>query len=233
MEEEKTGIPESITINGVTYAVKDTPELQKFIQSVAKVEKSKLYSQYENLKSQIANLSNVRVTGDLDTDTIVSKLQDTFVTKEDFKEMLPNIIKEVVQPVLTATEQSRQDELKQYREKLINENIGTCIPDLVKGDTKEELDESLQESIRLRSAYPSPVSTATGSGKVTDPLIQKQATEMTTQESPKVQNVAIPSTPFRSPAEVSGPDNVKQMPMSEFAEKRDQILSQLDALYGK
>ena len=41
-------IPESITINGVTYLVKDTPELQQFIQSIAKVEKSKLYSQMEN-----------------------------------------------------------------------------------------------------------------------------------------------------------------------------------------
>ena len=60
-EEKKVGIPESITINGVTYTVKDTPELQQFIQEVAKVEKSKLYTQFENLKSQIANLGKVRV----------------------------------------------------------------------------------------------------------------------------------------------------------------------------
>ena len=39
--EQKVGIPESITINGITYLVKETPELQQFIQSVAKVEKSK------------------------------------------------------------------------------------------------------------------------------------------------------------------------------------------------
>ena len=61
-EERKVGIPESITINGVTYAVKDTPELQQFIQEVAKVEKSKLYTQFENLKAQIANLGRVKVT---------------------------------------------------------------------------------------------------------------------------------------------------------------------------
>lgn len=231
MEEEKIGIPESITINGVTYTVKDTPELQKFIQSVAKVEKSKLYSQYENLKSQIANLSNVHVTEGMDYDAIVDKLQSILITKEDFKEMLPGMIKEVVQPVLTATEQSRQDELKQYREKLISENISTCIPDLVKGETKEELDNSLQESIRLRAAYPAPVST-NGNNQVSDPLIQKQAQEMVTQATP-AKNNTIPSTPFRPSVEASGPDNVKQMSMNEFAKKREQILSQLDAMYGK
>lgn len=155
-EEKKVGIPESITINGVTYAVKDTPELQQFIQEVAKVEKSKLYTQFENLKAQIANLGKVKVSGsgDFNTDAIVEKLRGTFVTKEDLQEVLPGVLKEVVQPVLAATEQNRQDELKQYREKLISENIATCIPDLVKGESKEELDASLKESIRLRTSYP-------------------------------------------------------------------------------
>ena len=50
-------IPESITINGVTYVVKDTPELLNFMQTVAKVEKNKLYSQFETLKEQIAKLA--------------------------------------------------------------------------------------------------------------------------------------------------------------------------------
>lgn len=178
-EEKKVGIPESITINGVTYAIKDTPELQQFIQEVAKVEKSKLYTQFENLKAQIANLGKVRVTGNsLDADTIVEKLKGTFVTKEDFQEMLPGVLKEVVQPVLTATEQNRKNELEQYREKLIGENIATCIPELVKGETKEELDASLKESIRIRAAYPTPSTAAIDPNKhVTDPLIQKQAQE--------------------------------------------------------
>ena len=243
-EEKKVGIPESITINGVTYAIKDTPELQQFIQEVAKVEKSKLYTQFENLKAQIANLGKVRVTGNsLDVDTIVEKLKGTFVTKEDFQEMLPGVLKEVVQPVLTATEQNRKNELEQYREKLIGENIATCIPELVKGETKEELDASLKESIRIRAAYPTPSTAAIDPNKhVTDPLIQKQAQEMVGQPltpTPQAAPVptaaptsAPPAAPRRPSPEVSGPQNVKQMPMNEFEKQREALKQQLEAMYG-
>lgn len=243
-EEKKVGIPESITINGVTYAIKDTPELQQFIQEVAKVEKSKLYTQFENLKAQIANLGKVRVTGNsLDVDTIVEKLKGTFVTKEDFQEMLPGVLKEVVQPVLTATEQNRKNELEQYREKLIGENIATCIPELVKGETKEELDASLKESIRIRAAYPTPSTAAIDPNKhVTDPLIQKQAQEMvgqpltpTPQAAPAptaAPTSAPPAAPRRPSPEVSGPQNVKQMPMNEFEKQREALKQQLEAMYG-
>lgn len=241
--EKKVGIPESITISGVTYTVKDTPELQQFIQEVAKVEKSKLYTQFENLKSQISNLGKVRVTGNLDADTIVEKLKGTFVTKEDFQEILPGVLKEVVQPVLTATEQNRKNELEQYREKLISENIATCIPDLVKGETKEELDASLQESIRLRASYPTPSTVHIDPTKhVTDPLIQKQAQEMGGQLSqtptpqaapaPAASTPMPPAAPRRPSPEVSGPQNVKQMPISEFERQRETLRQQLEAMYG-
>lgn len=243
-EEKKVGIPESITINGVIYTVKDTPELQQFIQEVAKVEKSKLYTQFENLKSQIANLGRVKVTGSsLDVDAIVEKLKGTFITKEDFQEMLPGVIKEVVQPVLTATEQNRQNELSQYREKLISENIATCIPELVKGETKEELDASLKESIRIRAAYPTPSTAGIDPAKhVSDPLIEKQAREMGSQPitpTPQVDPAptaapapVLPVAPRRPSPEVSGPQNVKQMPMGEFEKQREVLRQQLEAMYG-
>lgn len=245
--EKKIGIPESITINGVTYTVKDTPELQQFIQEVAKVEKSKLYTQFENLKSQIANLGRVKVEGgNIDSDTIVEKLKGTFVTKEDFQEMLPGIIKEVVQPVLTATEQNRKNELEQYREKLISENIATCIPDLVKGDTKEALDAALKESIRIRSSYPTPSTAHIDPTKhVTDPLIQRQAMEMGVQPqsapTPQAQTPVAPANPAPVPPaaprrpspEASGPANVKKMTMAEFSKQRENLEQQLRSMYGE
>lgn len=242
-EDKKVGIPESITIGGVTYLVKDTPELQQFIQQVSKVEKSKLYTQFENLKTQIANLSKVEVTkesGNSDIETIVEKLRGTFVTKEDFKEMLPNVIKEVVQPVLTATEQNRQNELAQYREKLIQENIAVCIPDLVTGDTKEALDASLKESIRIRSSYPSPSTVGIDPNKhVTDPLIEKQMKEQAAQGNTPTPTVADlqpqnlpPAAPRRPSPEVSQQSNVKQMSMSEFEKQRESLHAQLESMYG-
>lgn len=84
-------IPESITINGVTYLVKETPELQQFIQAIAKVEKSKLYSQMETLKTQIQNLGNVEITPDksteFDVNSLVEKLKGTFVTSDSLKRL--------------------------------------------------------------------------------------------------------------------------------------------------
>lgn len=239
-EEKKVGIPESITINGVTYTVKDTPELQMFIQEVAKVEKAKLYTQFENLKAQIANLNKVKVVPDAtpatDLDALVEKLRGTFITKEDLKETLAGTVKEVVQPVLAATEQSRQEELSQFREKLIQDNIDKCIPDLVKGETKEELLASLQESIRIRTAYPSP-SSVQPQTRVVDPLITQQAQAQRTaqQYNPTPTETAAPTppaTPRRPAPEVAAPANVKAMPMSEFASRREQLEQQLRATYG-
>ena len=39
-ERRNVSIPESVTINGITYVVRDTPELQKVMQAVSKVEKN-------------------------------------------------------------------------------------------------------------------------------------------------------------------------------------------------
>lgn len=243
-EEKKVGIPESITIGGVTYAVKDTPELQQFIQEVAKVEKSKLYTQFENLKSQIQNLGRTRVENNgLDIEAVVEKMKGTFVTKEDFRTILPDVLKEVVQPVLNATEENRKNELKEYRDKLISENIATCIPELVTGETKEELDAALQRSIQLRASYPTPSSVRTEGQPVRDPLIEKQMTEMGDQITPTPQTPTpqpqsqqprptIPTIPSRQSPEVSGPKSVKSMPMSEFEKQRTALLEQLNATYG-
>ena len=63
-ERRNVSIPESVTINGITYVVRDTPELQKFMQAVSKVEKNKLYSQFESLKNQLEDLRKVQVVPD-------------------------------------------------------------------------------------------------------------------------------------------------------------------------
>ena len=238
-------IPESVTINGVTYLVSETPGLQKFIQDVSKVEKSKLYSQFESLKAQIKDLSGVHVTEDeqkqqFDVKALVDALKDSFVTKEDLKESLKSTVEEVVRPVLDATKKTQEDELNAYREKLITENSATCIPELVKGNTKEELDAALKESIRLRAAYPSPGNEQkpyTG-----DPNIRKQAqqpgftAEPASSPTPKgnqPQAPAAPPAPHRPAADASQePTATKTMPMSEFAQKRDALKQQLEAMYG-
>lgn len=237
-------IPESITINGVTYVVKDTPELLGFMQTVAKVEKNKLYSQFESLKEQITKLGNVQVVGNeekVDIDSIVEKLKGTFVTKQDLTETLKGTVEEVVRPVLQATQKQQEDELQQYRQKLINDNIATCIPDLVQGKTKEELDAALKHSIELRAAYPTPSTAQNPQQKVHDPLVQAQLDALKgggTPTPPQTTNAQAPTpmppaAPRRpSPEASEGGSNVKQMSMKEFANERESLLRNLQATFG-
>lgn len=240
-------IPESITINGVTYVVKDTPELLNFMQTVAKVEKNKLYSQFETLKEQIAKLGNVQVVGGednkVDIDSIVEKLKGTFVTKQDLQETLKGTVEEVVRPVLQATQKQQEDEIAQYRQKLINDNIATCIPELVQGKTKEELDAALKHSIEIRAAYPTPSTAHLSGQQVHDPLVQAQLNALNgggtpTPPQPGQQKVPAnppmpPAAPRRpSPEADEGGSNVKQMSMKEFANQRESLLRNLQATFG-
>lgn len=243
-DERKVGIPESITINGVTYSVKDTPELQQFIQSVAKVEKAKLYSQFESMKRQIDALGKVQVLPE--TSTVQEMLEQVKSTlKEDLRNELPSLLKEVIQPVLTATEQSRLNEIEAFKEKLLKENEGACFPELVEGNTREELLASMEKSKNLRAKYSAPFINPNADTHVTDPLLEKQRAEMMGQQSTPTPAPApapapqAPSTPTVPPAaprvpspEASEPTNIKRMSMSEFEKNREQLRAQLEQTYG-
>ena len=239
VKQNTTSIPESVTINGVTYSVSETPELQAFIQAVSKVEKTKLYSQFESLKEQIKNLSGVQVTDEKqpDVNSLIESLKGAFVTKEDLKESLKSTVEEVVRPVLEATRKTQEDEIKAYREKLITENAATCIPELVKGNTKEELDNALKESIRLRAAYPSPGNEP--QPYQGDPNIKRQAeqpafqAEENNSPTPAPKTPAAPPAPHRPAPDASQePQGVKQMTITEFSQKRDALKQQLESMYG-
>ena len=244
--QQTASIPESITIGGVTYLVRENPELQKFIQDVAKVEKTKLYSQFENLRSQIASLNGVQVTPDtpsVNVDDLVGKLKESFVTKETLTEILSQTINSTIKPLLDANEQNHHNALDEYRQKLIKDNEATCIPELVKGNSKEELDKALAESIRIRAAYPAP-GAAPSPSPVHDPLIQQQASQQQAsqqqaqgnkpdaapQQTPQIP--PAPPVPQR-PAPDAGPQSsVKKMSMKDFAAKREALLQELNSTYG-
>lgn len=228
METSDVKIPEALVINGVTYSVKSTPEIQAFINEVAKVEKSKLYTQIESLRHQINDLNKVDVVGvqNFNAEELINSLKGSFVTKDDFKTMLPEVMREVVKPILNATEEAKTNELNEYREKLLKENAATCIPDLVKGNSREELDASLKESIRLRSAYPA--NNVSAETKVIDPVIAKQMAETPVQ--PVVPT--IPSTPNRPSPEASGASNIKKMSVEDFAKQRENLKQQIESMYG-
>ena len=232
---EEARIPESLTINGVTYKVSETPELQAFIQAVSKVEKSKLYSKYEELKTQLDNLKNASIegVGTINAETLES-LKKIFLTKEDlqtFQASLPDAVKGVVSPLLADVETNRKNEIEAYRQKLITENSDKCIPELVKGETKEELDASLAESIRLRSAYPA---NPAPQKPVHDPLVQEQARQAGVTPIPTpTPTPAMPAVPQRPVAQPGNQPSAKGMSMEEFARNRETLQNQLREIYGQ
>ena len=226
---EQVRSPESITIGGVTYQVGETPELQAFIQAVAKVEKSKLYSQMEAIREQVKTLQGVQVEQQpaFSKEELIEAMKGVFVTADSLKEAVTGCVKEVVQPVLDATQRTAQNEIEEYRKRLISENAATCIPELVKGNTKEELDAALAESIRLRQAYPSPVAQP----------VQEQIPANGQRLTPTPQAPAaapqIPAAPRReAPAADANIPSAKQMSMTEFASKREALHQQLEQMYG-
>lgn len=232
-EQNIAAIPESITIGGTTYSVKDTPELQLFIQSVAKVEKSKLYTQFETLRKQINDLKDVRVEPS-NAPSDVTQLRKE-ITQDVVNSLLPEIKKvtEIVQPVLAATQRSAKEELDSYREKIISQNLAVCIPDLVKGNTKEELDASLQDSIRLRASYPS-ANTVYQNGRVVDPLIEQQLNDMNSSQQEQLPPKTIRQVPVIPAADESSQGkSAKSMSIQEFSQKRDQLLNELTSTYAE
>lgn len=248
-ERRNVSIPESVTINGITYVVRDTPELQKFMQAVSKVEKNKLYSQFESLKNQLEDLRKVQVVPDsqgsgagVNVKEIVEALRGTFVTREDLETSLKNTVSEIISPVIQNSEEQRKQELEAYRNSIIQAHINECIPELVEGNSKQELDASLEKSIQLRSKYPSPSSAAVlhSEKPVVDPLIAEQmrkenearAQAASPTPSPVPAAAPAPTVPRREAPEVSGPTGVKNMPMSEFAARREQLEAELRATYG-
>ena len=258
-ERRNVSIPESVTINGITYVVRDTPELQKFMQAVSKVEKNKLYSQFESLKNQLEDLRKVQVVPDsqgsgsgVNVKEIVEALRGTFVTREDLETSLKNTVSEVISPVIQNSEEQRKQELEAYRNSIIQAHINECIPELVEGNSKQELDASLEKSIQLRSKYPSPSSAAVlhSERPVVDPLIAEQMRKenearaqaasptpspvpaASPTPSPVPAAAPAPAVPRREAPEVSGPTSVKNMPMSEFAARREQLEAELRATYG-
>lgn len=230
-------LPENIVLGGINYSVRETPELLAFMVQVSKVEKNKLYSQFESLRSQIAQLQNVKIEAPqtpLDADALAN------MKKELMQELglsIKDAVREVVQPVLNATAKSAQEELDAYRLQLVKENDSVCIPELVKGNTKEELEASLKESIRLRGAYPSP-STPFPNNPISDPLIAAQLAALQNPTPTPVPSLAAPVIPaMPSMSQIPAPEVApavipSSMSMDEFASRRGSIMQELQATYG-
>lgn len=221
--EKNVAIPEYLIINGSTYSVKDTPEIQEFIKNVAKVEKSKLYTQIEQLREQAMKLERVQISP---TPKVEAPSFDMDKFKEDISGIVGTIIDDKLAPITSESNRAKEQALNNYREELVNKNIDRCIPDLVRGSSKEEIDQSLAESIRLRASYPSPNTVETKAVK--DPLLQQTALDNKFQAETYIPSV--PGIPAADPS--SNKTDVKKMSMEEFAKQRSALMNGMESLYG-
>lgn len=134
-------------------------DVQKQVERARKEEKDKLYPQIEGLKSDLKEIQNILKAEREEKNKIQkeaerraeqerqSKLSDVERTQEilsRLEEQLKDEREERKRFESRLAERDRKDELDRYRNRLIEANKDEIIPELVHGNSVEELDESLE-----------------------------------------------------------------------------------------
>lgn len=167
---------------------------QKIEESTAKTN-AEWKSFVEELKANAETLTPVQIA-----DTMLKA----------FRESLPGIVKEQLEPVLKMVEENQKAKISSYREKRLKEMEGRIIPDLVKGNTPEEIEESIKESEIIFSKY------------FSKPAELNKPTETTVIEAR--QGVIAPENPPRreTPVQGASPD-IKKMSQKDFEANRKNL----------
>lgn len=235
-------IPESITLDGKVYNVKSTPELQELVVNAQRVEKNKLYSTIDKVKKDVEALRNAEIIDNpavksaLNVDELVSKLDQVLESKL-------STVRSELADLRQRTLRIDAETVEQYREKVIKENEGRCIPELVKGNTKEDIDRTLQESIALRQKYSASdtIKIAEQQRSVKDPLLEKEAERLKnqpiaatpttpTQQSTPAPNLQSITIPVKETPAAGNTPNIAGMTHEEFARRREELQSVIASL---
>ncbi len=246
-------IPRTINIGGQEFSVADTPELANLVslvrQDSAAVEKAKLYPAIDKLKKEVEFLSNAEIinpSGNADTKGLENLISTVVETKV---QGIVQLLEDKLTPLLEASQKSEAATLEAYRKELLDANIGKCVPELVVGNSKEELDQALQVSINSFNALkeqfgiksveeqlantqhttttapatPAPSTPATPAPAATTPATP--ATPKPEEAAPET--IVLPSAPAST--EVPGTElpNIKGMSMEEFAKRREELAKNL------
>jgi hypothetical protein len=223
-------IPDSVTLNGQVFAVKDTPELKDLLEAVRKKvssdERRKVYSQIDDLKKNLDQLQKVSVApGEESLDNL----------KESILKEVKDILADNLSPVLDFVKEGRQDSVTSYRNKLLEENQGNCMPELVVGNTKEELDANLAKSIELFNNYvakngkpgaAAPAPTVPAAGATTPNPVRAASAPAPVANAAPAPLPTVPATPPAQPEEL----NLKSMSQEEFAKRRQELQAKIKAL---
>lgn len=241
-------LPEELTIGEVTYKVKETPELKTFVTAILSKaqtdERKKLYQRIESLEKSVLDLNteneSLKVAPQQVTSETIHRSNDQKGLKEEIKminastpvtmeavseliskaftDNLPGLLKQSIDPFVKKLEATTQEQVADYRERRLRELNDSVIPELIKGSSKEEIEESIVNAIAVRQRY------ATPAEPITPQVVQ--------QTTPAARVPATPAPPVPAKVEGNPPiptagEDIKNMSAEEFAKNRVALLSKL------
>lgn len=247
---QPNALPAFVTIEGKQVRLSEIPELENYQNAlrsqIAAQEKNKLYTTIEELKKQVNDLlkkpaDTPIVPADVLTDSLTK-----FATslKQELLSEMGKQLSDRLAPVEQHSELYRKQALESYRAKLLTENQNACFPELVVGNSQEELDKALIASKELFGKYKPainhmapidklPVASTPQANDAPAPVAQ--ANNVQDQSSPQ-QKVppTVPPTPAPQPTPAIPADpfaSISAMGMEEWEKKRADIKKSLSALY--
>lgn len=184
--------------------------VQGLLENARQQEKNKLYKTIEDkdntikqLNETISDLQNqLKIKEETTMEGEKVLLEQIQALKESHEQLLKDIEKE--------REQARLAEVKAYRTQKIAEANGELIEALVKGNTKEEIDASIEVA---KAEYQ----------KIVAPLKEK-VEELV---KPNKANAPKPSNPSTPPSMEFTAEQIKAMSPSEYAKYRENLLKSI------
>jgi hypothetical protein len=166
----------------------------------------------------------------------ISPQQFQEMMDKKFNETLPNMIQEAVKPLMEAQQNLSQQTVESYKETRLKELGDTVIPEMITGSSKEEIEQSIQNSVAVRTRYNTQNAPQQVPPTHTPQVAQQQYVAPTPTPAPQIpQPNAVPpaQTPItQTPPQASLVDNVKAMSSDDYAKHRAQMMSELGSQYG-
>jgi hypothetical protein len=180
------------------------------VEKARKQEKDKLYAEIESAKERAKKLEedNAKLKAgtkpELDVDKIVASVTDTVAAKYEAKLQEEAAARKALQDRLDSAD------IAMLRTRLLSENAGTIIEDMVDGKTKEELESSLT---RAKAAF----------AKVATRFAPKPETT----PAPSAPTITLPPTPSVNSQGTPGPQavEVSKLSLSDYRKNRQALLA--------
>jgi len=242
-----TKLPEVLVLAGATYRISENPELQAFVDSIVKhtatTEKSKLYGQINSFKERVEGLEKAALIASQNAPSIdYGKIEEMINAKLSATEaVLATKFTDLMKPIAQHVETQVTEDVNAYKNRLITENTGKCMVELIQGNTKAELDSTLANALELAKKYPvsPPVITVNQPATTPAATTTPATTQPVTQAAPATTNTTatpvadMPVPPANPVVTTKSTPDLKAMTDKDFAKNRENLLADITAQLNK